>query len=88
MMVRASFGWRFGMKLADLDGRADVVAAAVLHPAGTVLATCSGQRRPMAGGVGGSEDGEESGDEGASSAVSAPSETVFPGDNSLKVWAL
>lgn len=89
MRVSAFVG-RCGSVRADFP-MADAVSSAVLHPSGTVLATCSGQRRPVAGDAGLSESGEESeGDASspASSVSSVPSETVFRGDNSLKIWAL
>ncbi|KAA6406696.1 MAG: hypothetical protein FRX48_09419 [Lasallia pustulata] len=73
--------WGFG-------AHGDAVSSAVLHPSGTVLATCSGQRRPTATGAESSESGGASDDGLSSSAASASSETGCQADNSLKIWAL
>ena len=77
----------------------DAVSSAVLHPTGTVLATCSGQRHLGERAEKKWEGGEESDDEkeenedSEESSSSSRSSVLASGnsegwDNSLKVWAL
>jgi len=67
----------------ELDAHGDPISSAVMHPCGSILATCSGQRRiPSAG----SEDGDES--DGSSSTCSSSEDWTDRCDNSLKVWCL
>ncbi|KAG4432246.1 hypothetical protein IFR05_012279 [Cadophora sp. M221] len=73
----------------------DPVSSTVVHPSGTVVATCSGQRSSPAIGNSneGSEDSDEgsdeedSDDEGSTSTRSSSLSSRIP-DNSIKVWSL
>ena len=58
------------------------ISSAVWHPAGVVLATCSGTRLPRGGGddASDSEDEEKEGD-------TARADGVRP-DNALKIWTV
>lgn len=86
---------------AGLTGEpSDAVSSTILHPCGTVLATCSGQRHSLPAPPLSSyepKDGSESDDEDTSrssrSSSSSPSTTasslsVSSLDNSLNVWSL
>ena len=93
---------RCGKELFRLTWRAtDAVSSTTLHPTGSVLATCSGQRHFSAsdhlGPISNSEDESESGDDDSSttnsSAPSSNTSDLTPVatkdfDNSLKIWAL
>jgi hypothetical protein len=58
----------------------DVVASAVVHPFGSVVATCSGSRKTFGLGNGAHDDSSSSGEEEESS------EGLW--DNSLKIWEI
>jgi len=95
-----------GMKEGVLDpawqfqAHGDAVSSATLHPTGSVLATCSGQRHWEApkGGDGVGSDSESDAESISSSTSSADfrsssssisqTEASYKSDNSLKLWAL
>ena len=72
----------------------DAVPSTTLHPSGTVLATCSGQRNPITEAMeeGGSEKESDGSDDDQSSSMSSASSlesrSGVQRNNSLKVWAL
>ncbi len=77
--------------------RTDAVSAAILHPYGSVLATCSGQRHifPRASQDGSDDDNEDSSRSSwgsptsdSSPLIPASSPLKSRSDNSLKIWAL
>ena len=69
-------------------GVVDAVSSAVLHPTGTVLATCSGQRH-LGERVEKNWESEDDESEESSSGSSVGESVRGEGyDNSLKVWAL
>ncbi|KAI9641736.1 hypothetical protein NHQ30_009592 [Ciborinia camelliae] len=90
-------GGKEGGCRSDWEWRAhdDPIGSTVLHPSGTVVATCSGQRaEPHTDHDGTSSDSGEdnSDDESASDSQKSPSRisnaTGRAPDNSLKVWSL
>lgn len=99
-------GMREGVVESSWDFKAhdDAVSSTTLHPVGSVLATCSGQRH-YPDSVGEEVEGSESGRESETSSKCSSTLTSEPspapsighsfqvssavvGDNSLKVWAL
>ncbi|RAL61110.1 hypothetical protein DID88_010449 [Monilinia fructigena] len=90
-------GSREGACERDWEWRAhdDPIGSTVLHPSGTVVATCSGQRaEPIIKDDSASDDSDEntSGDESVSDSLRSQSmirkATGRAPDNSLKVWSL
>ncbi|KAI9705435.1 MAG: hypothetical protein M1836_006190 [Candelina mexicana] len=65
----------------------DPVTSSIVHPSGSVVATCSGQRHGLTSAVGSDSEESEASDSPASRSSSPLIEDITP-DNSLKIWKI